>query len=199
DLEPGVPIHTTIDLDNCAYRLPSGHRMRVAVSTAYWPFIWPARIANGVSITAGEIHLPVLEDVSKTIDFPPPESAPAWRATELRAAKMTRETEVRPDGKRVIKIVTDNGEMRDQNHGLATGSMCYEEWSIHPDDPLSAKGSFDWVETLSRGDWSVHTHCTASLTSSNDNWHARARIEAFEGETLIYSKDFTKDIPRDGI
>ncbi|MGI9388652.1 MAG: CocE/NonD family hydrolase, partial [Boseongicola sp.] len=57
-LEPGVPIQITIDLDSCAYRLPSGHRMRVAVSTAYWPFIWPAPIANGVSITAGEILLP---------------------------------------------------------------------------------------------------------------------------------------------
>ncbi len=199
DLEPGVPIHVSVDLDNCAYRLPSGHRMRVAISTAYWPFIWPSPVANGVSITAGELLLPVHADEVEQVRFPPPEAAHAWRATTLRAANMTRDTEVRSDGTRVIRIVTDNGEFRDENHGLTTGSACFEEWRIHPDDPLSARGSFDWTETLARDDWSVRTHSTASLTASIDTWHAQANIEAFECEKLIYSKDFSADIPRDGI
>jgi len=199
NLKRGVPINVAIDLDNCAYRLPSGHQLRVAVSTAYWPFIWPAPEANGISITAGELHLPVLADVDKSVEFPPPEAAPGWHAIPLRPPNMTRNTEDRPDGTRVIRIVIDNGEMRDESHGLATGSICHEEWHIHPNDPLSAKGTFDWVETLSRGDWSVHTHCTASLTASTDTWHATAKIEAFEGENLIFSKGFAEDTPRDGI
>ena len=199
DLTPGEAIQVTVDLDNCAYRLPAGHRMRVAVSTAYWPFIWPAPVANGISVTGGELQLHLLVDTAELVEFPPPEAAPEWRATELRAAKMTRDAEVHSDGTRVIRIVTDNGEMRDENHGLATGSICREEWQIHPDDPLSAKGSFDWVETMSRGDWSIHTQCIASLTASVDTWYAHAKIEAFEDKTLIYSKDFALEVPRDGI
>ncbi len=199
ELAPGNPINVTVDLDNCAYRLPAGHRLRVAVSTAYWPFIWPAAHAGGIALSAGELLLPVLADATEPVEFPSPEAAPAWRATQLRAPKMTRDTEELADGTRAIRIVTDNGEMRDDDHSLATGSVCHEEWRIHPDDPLSATGSFDWVETQSRGKWSVHTHCTASLTASADTWHTNATIEAFEGETLIYSKDFAADIPRDGI
>ena len=199
DLEPGSPIKLAVEMDNCAYRLPAGHRLRVAVSTTYWPFIWPAPEASGVSLTAGELLLPVLSGAVESVGFPPPKAAPAWRATQIRPSNMTRDSEVHPDGARTIRIVTDNGEMRDKNHGLATDSVCHEEWRIHPDDPLSAIGIFDWVETLTRGDWSVHTHCTACLTASADTWHMQARIEAFEGETLIYSKDFAADIPRDSI
>lgn len=199
DLEPGVPIHLKVKLDNCAYRLPPGHRIRVALSTAYWPFIWPAPESDGISVVAGEIHIPVLADAAGPTEFPPPEAAPDWLATPLRAASMKRDSEICEDGTRIIRIVTDNGEMRDDNHQLATGSVCHEEWRIHPDDPLSAKGSFDWVETLSRGHWSVRTHCTASLTADADTWYSQSEIQAFEDEKLIFSKIFTKKIPRDGI
>ena len=40
-LKPGTTITTRISLDQVAYKVPAGHRMRVAVSTGYWPFVWP--------------------------------------------------------------------------------------------------------------------------------------------------------------
>ena len=133
------------------------------------------------------------------VAFPPPEAALAWKATELRAPALTRESKVLADGTSLLRITTDNGEMRDDAHGLATGSSCVEAWRIHPDDPLSAQARFDWVETMDRGDWSVHTRCHASLWASRDTWHGRARVEAYEGENLVFEKDFAIDIVRDGI
>jgi predicted acyl esterase len=40
-LTPGEAFETTVMLDQIAYRIPAGHRLRIAVSTSYWPFIWP--------------------------------------------------------------------------------------------------------------------------------------------------------------
>lgn len=200
DLTPGVEIDVAVIMDQCAYRLPAGHRLRVAISTAYWPFIWPAPHAGGVTITAGSLALPVRETaLGDEVAFPPPEAALAWKATELRAPALTRESKVLADGTSLLRITTDNGEMRDDTHGLATGSSCVEAWRIHPDDPLSAQARFDWVETMDRGDWSVHTRCHASLWASRDTWHGRARVEAYEGENLVFEKDFAIDIARDGI
>ena len=200
ELTPGVEIDVSIALDQCAYRLPVGHRLRVAVSTAYWPFIWPSPDAGGVVISAGQLSLPVRATASADeVSFQPPEAAPAWQATEVRPARMTRDVWTDAKGAQVLRIVTDTGEMRDGAHGLATGSVCVETWVVHPDDPLSAEARFEWEDSMARGDWSVKTRCSASLTASRDTWHLRARIEAFEGEGLTFEKDFVRDIPRDGI
>ena len=200
DLMPGVEIDVSVNLDQCAYRVPAGHRLRIAVSTSYWPFIWPGPHRGGVVLTAGALSLPVRETaIGDEITFPPPEAAPAWRATELRPARMTRETETRGDGSLHLRITTDNGEMRDDQHGLATGSVCVESWHIHPDDPLSARAEFEWDDTMERGAWKVRSKCTASLRVSAEAWHGRARIEAYEGDTLVFDKNFAFDIPRDGL
>ncbi|TIU08011.1 MAG: peptidase S15, partial [Mesorhizobium sp.] len=41
-LVPGETVSARVVLDQCAYRVPSGHRLRIAVSNAYWPMIWPS-------------------------------------------------------------------------------------------------------------------------------------------------------------
>ena len=200
DLVPGDAMDVTVTLDQCAYRLPAGHRLRVAVSTAYWPFIWPGPEVGGVTLTAGSLDLPIRPTAAgDEVTFEAPEAAPAWKATALRPSSLTRETGVLEDGRSFIKITTDNGEMRDDTHGLATGSVCVEDWRIHPDDPLSGDARFDWIETMHRGDWAIETRCHASLWADGETWHGRARIEAYEGEARIFEKDFRLDIPRDGI
>ena len=42
ELVPGETFQASLILDQCAYHLPARHRLRVAVSNAYWPFIWPS-------------------------------------------------------------------------------------------------------------------------------------------------------------
>ncbi|MEN0079546.1 MAG: CocE/NonD family hydrolase C-terminal non-catalytic domain-containing protein, partial [Pseudomonadota bacterium] len=42
-------VTVTVKLDEIAYSVPEGHRLRVAVSTAYWPLIWPTPLKCGVT------------------------------------------------------------------------------------------------------------------------------------------------------
>jgi predicted acyl esterase len=200
DLEPGQPIEVRNTLDRCAYRLPQGHRLRVAVSTAYWPFIWPDAEAAGVTITGGLIALPIRPTaMSDETAFASPEGAPKWDAEQVRAPGMTRNVQESHDGTRTIRIDVDDGAHQDRAHGLTTGSTCREDWQIRPDDPLSASGNIRWVTTLERGEWSVTTECRAWLTATATHWHPRARISAWEGDKLVFEKTFATDIPRDGI
>ena len=87
--------------------------------------------------------------------------------------------------------------MRDLAHGLANGSIARESWSIHPDDPLSASGQTHWTQTLSRNGWSVRTETSAEMRCDAQNFIVSARIEAYEGETLVFERDFEEKIPRD--
>ncbi len=47
------------------------------------------------------------------------------------------------------------------------------DFSIHPDDPLSASVEAKWVMTLARGDWNIQTHSTAALTASETHFNIR--------------------------
>ncbi len=191
-LTPGTAIDMTVTLDQCAYRLPKGHKLRVAISSAYWPFLWPAPENKGVTLTRATLSLPIHKD-GTAVTFPPAEAAPAWRSTTLRPAGMTRDD----DGQGTITITTDNGETQDDIHGLITGSKVTEVWSITAGDPLSASAEITWHTRMARGDWNITTTCTASLAASATTWHPRARIKAFKNGTCVFEKDFATDIPRD--
>lgn len=191
-LTPGHEINVRIRLDQCAYSLPAGHRLRIAISTAYWPFLWPGPENKGVTLTGGTLHLPRRAPGSK-VTFPAPEAAPAWQATQLRPAHMTREN----NGEGQVTIITDNGESRDEAHGLITGSKVTEVWTIASDDPLSARAEITWQTRMARGDWETTTHCTATLTADATHWYPRATLDVQENGKPVFSKSFATDISRD--
>ncbi|MGX5848739.1 CocE/NonD family hydrolase [Mesorhizobium sp. PL10] len=198
-LVPGETVSACVILDQCAYRIPAGHRLRIAVSNAYWPMIWPSPEPAQLDLSAATLTLP-LRPLAKgdDVSFPTPEGATAWATETVRPA--TSERHVDRDEKTgivTLSITDDFGEVRDLAHGLANGSIARESWSIHPDDPLSASGRTHWTQTLSRNGWSVRTETSAEMRSDAQNFIVSARIEAYEGERLVFERDFEETIPRD--
>src|SRR5690606_38631754 len=78
NLVPGESYAVSLDLDQIAYRLPAGHRLRIAVSTSYWPFLWPEPEPTTVTISGGHLDLPVRPTATgDETSFPEPVTAPA--------------------------------------------------------------------------------------------------------------------------
>ena len=96
-----------------------------------------------------------------------------------------------------IEVVDDFGSVRDCQHGLVSGSIAREWWSIHPDDPLSAEARTHWSTENSRGEWSVRTETYAKMTSDKENFFLEARLEAYEADDLVFEKEITDSVPRD--
>jgi predicted acyl esterase len=46
-LEPGERYFARIKLDDIAWHLPEGHKLRLSISTSYWPMMWPGTGAGG--------------------------------------------------------------------------------------------------------------------------------------------------------
>ncbi len=65
-------------------------------------------------------------------------------------------------------------------------------------DPLSAKAEVTWRYHMKRGDWDIRTESRTVLTASKDAFHLRAWLDAFEGETRVFAKNWSFDIPREG-
>ena len=195
------PINVTLNLDQCAYTVPAGHRVRVSISNAYWPLLWPSPEATRLQIHSGAINLPLLNEVAgSTVTFPPPEAADPWETMTIRENTNSRRQETDLNTGIVhLHIVDDFGKVRDADHGLINGSIAREHWQIHPNDPLSAKGTCHWTDELERDGIQLRTEARCEMWSDKDTFYLSAKIEAFENDQLIYQRDLTDEIPRTGI
>lgn len=198
---PGRDTEISVTLDHIAYRLPKGHRLRVAVSTSYWPLLWPAPEAATLTLLGGELALPVRPTAhSSEWVFPPPDADEPWATETLRDPDHTRRqvTELTTGEVRLI-IEDDFGKVRDADHGLIGGTTAREKWTIHPDDPLSARGECHWTDEMGRDDWSLRTEASCEMWADATHFHLRARLEAYEDGALIYERDVEEAIARDHI
>ncbi|CAM9969520.1 unnamed protein product, partial [Chrysoparadoxa australica] len=93
-MTPGTPEEISIVLDHAGYTVPKGHRIRVAISTAYWPLIWPAPSPVQLTVTKGRLALPHPGPVTGAVRFEPPAAAAAWETEELRPENHIRRQEV---------------------------------------------------------------------------------------------------------
>ena len=200
ELEPGKTYQVDVALDHIAYRLPQGDRLRVSVSTSYWPLLWPMPHAATLTVTQGTLHLPISqhgENAERV--FPDPDATPAWQTQTLRPAnnERRRETDLKTGITR-LEIIDDFGCVLDADHGLIIEGVAREWWDIHPDDPLSARGKTHWTERRARGDWDTRTETYATMWADQTHFHISARLEAYENDRLIFEKDIADSVPRHG-
>ncbi len=197
-----MPVNTAVTLhlklDQIAYELPAGHRLRIAVSNAYWPLIWPAPGKTALTLSAGHLSIPLLHEGSqKDIRFAAADAAPPWEHAVLREEYHRRETETDPiTGVSTLKIVDDFGAVEDGEHGLVTDTIARETWTIDPNDPLSARGQTHWSDRLERGAWKLRTETYSQMRSDHANFYLSAQIRAYEGDRLVFEQDFSETIGR---
>ncbi|WP_137701415.1 CocE/NonD family hydrolase [Marimonas lutisalis] len=199
---PGEMVDVAVVLDHIAYRVPEGHRIAVAVSTAYWPLIWPSPEAVCLQIEGGALDLPVRARAGAAEwVFPEVETdVTPWQTEELRPVENVRRVEEDlSNGLMTLVIEDDFGKRRDLRHGLISGGKSRERWVIHPDDPGQARGITHWTEETERGDIRLRTETHAEMWADAGTFFLKARLEAYENDVLVFEKDITDSIPRDGM
>ncbi|QPC85547.1 CocE/NonD family hydrolase [Mesorhizobium sp. NBSH29] len=199
DVLPGRVMEVTVKLDDIAYRAVAGNRLRIAISSSYWPMVWPSPQPVALTVCEGSLVLPLAaDDASRPIHFPDPEGATPWQTETLREGSNTRKVGHNSvTGRVLLEIVDDFGEIRDCDHGLVNGSIARESWSIDPSNPLSAEGETHWSQTLSRSEWSVRTETFTKMRSNAETFHLTGRILAYEGEKLVFERNFEESVARD--
>lgn len=197
-MRPGEAVTVRVPLDHIGYRLPAGHRLRVAVSTAYWPLLWPGPHALTAKLGHGALALPCITDAAPHPVPDTPQMATPRAVETLRAEAHTRRRETDLlTGDVTLVIEDDFGKLRDETHGLINGTVARERWTIHPDDPLSARGSCHWTTELERGEIRLRTETRCEMWADAATFYLSAHLEAYEGDVLVFEKPFSAEIRRD--
>jgi uncharacterized protein len=202
-LEPGRRYRVRIQLNDVAYAFPPGHRVRVAVSSTYWPITWPSpeRVAITLFSGASSVLLPVRPPKS-TDDalpqLPPVQSAPPEKRTVLRAGRTERHVERDiATGETVHRMLDDGGDVRIDAIGLEVGSTKLSEYRIKDGDPLSAVAEARWTQKVGRGGWRTRTETFTRMTSTRDAFLLHATLDAYEGDKRVWSQNWDCAVPRD--
>jgi len=195
---PGEAVDVSFALDLMGYRVAAGHRLRLALSNSYWPFVWPSPEPVALTLTAGSLTLPLHRGGDLPEWVPPPaEHAAPWAHRVLRAGRTSRRVE--RDliaGRWALVVEDDTGEVENLAHGLVTGETMSERWEIHPDDPASARAVHVWEQRLSREGWSVRTRAEAEMTGNATHLRMKARLSAWEGDLLVFERDWDDEVER---
>ncbi|MFQ3354543.1 MAG: putative acyl esterase, partial [Paracoccaceae bacterium] len=198
-LEPGSPAEVRVALDEAAYNLPTGHKLRIAVSNSYWPFVWPAAVQSTINILSGSIEIPIHQSVSLTDEysFNPPKELEGWAHVVLREGSYNKV--IKNDlgqNSITLEINSDSGRVKDSSHHLVTDQVAKEVWSINPIDPLSAKGLIEWTQEISRNEWVTAIDTSCSMTADENYFYIKGNIAAKEKDEIIFSKEFNHTIVR---
>ncbi|AHE98936.1 CocE/NonD family hydrolase [Thioalkalivibrio paradoxus] len=203
-LEPGRVYRVRIKFNDVAQRFPAGHRLRLSLSTSYWPLAWPAPQPVCLRVTTGASRLllpvrPPRDAEDAAIVFPEPEGAPA--STPVRQltpqAHHWRVTRDLAEDRSTLEVVNDQGTVLLEALGLQMQRKALEWYSYEGDDVNSTRGETLWERGFRRGDWSVRTVTRTVLTSTPTEFLLHAQLDAYEGERRVYSRNWDVRIPRD--
>jgi hypothetical protein len=201
-LVPGKVYQAEIVLNECAHRLRVGHRLRLALSTSYWPIVWPTPEPAAVTLQLRDcaLVLPVRQaaDEISPANPGPARNFPALDVQQLRKPQGRSERRTLEDGTVVLDTFDDFGKTRDPDHGLICGSHVAMHYGIHPDDPASATFRTRWNFTFERGDWQVAINTECTMRCDAQNFHLTRKLRATEGanETEVLTREWSETIPR---
>lgn len=207
-LVPGQRYDVQVQLNGVAHSFPAGHRLRLSISTSYWPLVWPTPRPAELTIHPADSVLrvpirPRQDDDRRASPFHEPVMAPELETTVLEPSehdwRVTRDlaTDVS-----TLEIVNDQGAFRIEETGTVVRRSTTEWYSFRWDDVTSVRGETRTVRRLERGDWRTEVVTSTVLTCTEDDFVIRADLDAYEldearGHRRVHAESWDRVIPRD--
>ena len=204
-LVPGRTYRVRIQLNDVGQRFPVGHRLRLALSTDYWPIAWPSPEPATLEVTSGTstLHLPVrtprAEDADVRVPMPAQAAPPAPRTVLAPASRQRRVSVDQLTGETLLELEVDGGSVRWDAIDVTVSSHNRTRYACRAEDPLSARAEA-WDEVrLQRDAWDVRIRTHTALSADASHFHTRSEIEAFEGEERVFERSTERSFERDHV
>ncbi|MER5636274.1 CocE/NonD family hydrolase [Kitasatospora sp. NPDC002227] len=205
--EPGAVEDVEFELVGIAHAFPPGHRLRLALSSAYWPWVWPRPGTTGFELDPGHsaLTLPVrhlaADAGNPPVSFEPPEQAPALDVRQTEPLTARPERLVHHDlaaGSWRLEVAPDHGGSRILPDGLVLDEQTLESYEITADDPLTARTRSDRTIRLQRPDlgWDTTVITRSEITASATHFTTRDHLTALEAGSVVFEREWEQRVPR---
>lgn len=202
-LAAGERYRVQVMLNGCAQHFPAGHRLRLSISTSYWPLAWPPPEPVRLTIVTGEsrLTLPVRQpnrDEPRVSPFQAPERAPPIEITPIVSPHhnwwVKRDL---AEDVSTLEVINDSGSYRIEEIDLEVRRRTLEWYTTRADDFASARGETKSTVGFRRGDWRIETDTHTIMTCDRDYFYIHARLDAYENSKRICARNWDIKIPRE--
>ncbi|MFF4539112.1 CocE/NonD family hydrolase [Streptomyces aureus] len=204
--DPGTTETVVLDLDPIGYAFPAGHRVRLGVSSAYWPWIWPqpgSEAGFTLDPAGSALELPVRTRGSDpSIVFGEPEESEPLGVTVSATLDEPRPQRlvVRDVAAGTWRLEVNPGRGGAQVHpdGLEYTEDARETYTIDASDPLSARTDSTWSIRLHRPDlpWDARVETVSSVTCDARDFVTTDELVCRDGDEVVFHRTWEKRIPR---
>ena len=204
-LEPHRRYHVRVPLNGIAQRFPAGHRLRISLSTSYWPLAWlpPEPVLLTIYTTNSKLWLPVRPPRDEDESLRPlaePEQAPAVETTRLEPSEhnwlLHRDL---ANKESTLEVINDQGGFRIDEIGTEIRRSTREWYSFQKDDFTSARGETYTQRAFTRDDWNIEVITRTVLTCTATDFLIHAQLDAYEDDRRVYSQNWDRSIARDNV
>jgi uncharacterized protein len=185
-IEPGDEMDVSFRLDACAHRFRAGHRVRLALSSNYWPWIWPSPEPVALTCRGGSLQIARLESSETAVDLGPPRQGQAVNLERI-APRLSDEQPA---------FLT--GRMRINDLDVEVEESGTSRYPIVSGDPLSATAHIVRRVQVARGDWNATVEVDATMTCTRDGFDVISTLTARERADEVYRDTHRLTVPRQG-
>lgn len=196
-LQPGEEYQVSLALKAAAFEIPAGYRLRLAISSAYWPLAAPLPWLTSLTLRAGRITLPVRTQASEAPELgagwaPPPLEAEVLVPPQRGRLRLSREM---ANGDTTLDVVRNLGALRIAETDLRLEALGHESYRINPLNPADARSEAVRHASFSRGDWQASLDTRSVLTADASGWWLESTLEARDGEEICFSRQWRHHFP----
>ncbi len=205
DWPAGATEDVTFELNGIGHTFPPGHRIRLAVSSSYWPWIWPQAGSEGFTLDAegSFVELPVRRHTEDpAIHFEEPE-----QSEPLGVVHPATLDEQRPErlvvrdvakGEWRMEVDPRYGGTRVYPDGLEFTEDAVETYTIQERDPLSARTRSDWTVRLHRPEtaWDALIETRSEISADATHFITSNEVVCKDSGEVVFHRTWEKRIPR---
>jgi predicted acyl esterase len=203
-LTPGQFETVTLTMKPIGQIIPREHRLRLAISSSYWPLAWPSPEPTIISIDpAGSmLDLPVLADEAalRPVRFETAVKAEAGSVTAKAPARQLRglETDITTERTTLTALGDDGCYVLDEI-GTEITSWRKKEYSVTEGDPASCATVITSHHAFERPDWRARVESAIAITCDQANFRVTGTVKAYDGDELFMTRDYDEIISRDNM
>jgi hypothetical protein len=199
---PGESFTLDFPMRFTTWTFEKGHRIRLAVTNAQFPMVWPTPFRMTTTLKVGDGSSELLLPFVSPTDRPAPVLPPPEPTEERLDARVLEDVEQTPfravqDPQKGTTTVTS-----EESSSWVVADRQYRtrkrlSQTANPADPASADALGEGMYEIRMGDRTVTARVTVRIDSDARKLHVFLRREIHENGKLVRDREWREDIPRD--
>jgi len=220
-LIPHQTIQARVKLDSTAYTVAAGHKIRLALSSAHWPFVWPSPHVACLSVHTGsksKLVLPVrvsnevvrgrdaqLREFESPDEYKHATLPVEWR----RKPQKARNLEIgQLSDEHKLSVCMDAGCVLLKDTNTVYDETNTEIYTIKEGEPTTAKVTIQGQVTMKRegesaeqedsghNPWDTRVQASSEMWADAQFFYLKSKLLAWHGREECFDRTWTKKIER---